>query len=247
MLLVPWIGTDVIICSLTVAGTQARLQVTLAGGDQARICKHREKPVVLYLTCPSSSNEGPGHWAPGGPKWCLFQEYVLKASFAKNLPKELHTVYQHWAAQEAAWAIYIEPALSSHEKHVRLKGKDGPKDDESYTQQSCFEWKSNFWAQRATASWVGCCKCRFEKGPATTGAQQLCCVLRLSDVYLASTDWSHMPRPDPERFGSLDWGQTNLGQPSQPKASCFESQPFLKAVGQPDREKATKIIGSVAC
>lgn len=66
---------------------------------------------------------------------------ILKSRFAKNLPKELHTVYQHWAAQEAAWAIYIEPApaLSWHEKHVRLKGKDGPKDEESYTQQSCFQ------------------------------------------------------------------------------------------------------------
>ena len=56
-----------------------------------------------------------------------------------------------------------------------------------------------------------------------------------------------MPRPDPERFGSLDWGQTNLGQPSQPNAACFESQLFSKAAGQLDREKATKIFGSVAC
>lgn len=173
---------------------------------------------------------------------------ILNSHFAKNLRKELHTVYQHWAAQEAAWAIYIEAALTLHEKHVRLKGKDGPKDDESYTQQSGFQWKSNFWVQRATASWLArCCKCRSEKGPATTGAQQLCCVLRLSDVYLASTDGSRMPRPDPERFGSLDLGQTNLGQPSQPNVACFESRPFLKAVGQLDREKATKIIGSVAC
>lgn len=93
-LLVPWTETDAIICSLIVAATQARLQVTLAGGDQARICEHREKPVVLYLTCPSSSSEGPGHWAPGGSKWCLCQEYstrILLRTCGRNFTQCIST------------------------------------------------------------------------------------------------------------------------------------------------------------